>query len=555
MNKDTAILIEKLFASDTDDVKIARGIFDLARREEDVPTGRRVRDLCAAKTRSHRGKPDQKEFFSLYWDVMLWLAPNDFDSFMLYTEKNRRPEDRFYQPRRKQLKPIVDAIQDLADNRLDQLFISLPPRVGKTTVVSFALLWQMGRNPELSNLYSSYGGYVTKTLYNGMLEFLTDADTYCFSEIFPKANLAATDAQDLRIDLGRKKKYPSLTCRSIDGALNGGADCAGWLVGDDLIEGIEEAMSPDRLEKKWSIVMNNLFSRQIGQVGVNGATGKTILCGTRWSIHDVIGKQTELLQSNPDYANLRWRSVVVPAMDENDESNFDYDMGKGMTTEMYRQRRSAMIEAGRSADWEAQYMNEPVERQGQLFNPNDMLFYNGVLPEEEPDRIISFVDPAFGGGDYTSAPIGYQYGDRVYIHDWVYNNSEKNVTIPLVVNAFIRNSVGSATFEGTKATAEYKETVDAKLREQGVRVNIMLKAASTRVRKEERIFERAPEIREFYFRDKAHRSQEYDTAMRCVHAFVVMGKNRYDDAPDSLAGLCDMIRRSARKATVFARPF
>lgn len=555
MNDDTAKLIEKLFASDTDDVKIVRGIFDLARRDEDIQTARRVRNLATEKTRSHRGRADQKDFIELYWEVMLWLAQNDFDAFMLYLERNRKPQDRFYQPRRKQLKPIVDGIQDLADNKLDQLFISLPPRVGKTTVVSFALLWQMGRNPELSNLYSSYGGYVTKTLYNGMLEFLTDTDTYCFYDVFPKAKLAATDASDLRIDLGRKKKYPSLTCRSIDGALNGGADCAGWLVGDDLIEGIEEAMSIDRLEKKWSLVMNNLFSRQVGQIGVNGSTGKTILCGTRWSIHDVIGKQTELLKTNPDYANLRWRSVVIPAMDENDESNFDYEMGKGMTTEMYRQRRSAMIEAGRSADWAAQYENAPVERQGQLFDPNDMLFYNGVLPDEEPDRVISYVDPAFGGGDFTSAPVGYVYGDRVYIHDWVYNNGEKNVTIPLVVSAFARNSVGSATFEGTKATAEYKETVDAKLREQGVRVNIMLKAASTRVRKEERIFERAPEIREFYFRDKAHRTPEYDAAMRCLHAFVVQGKNKWDDAPDSLAGLCDMIRRTAKKAVVFQRPF
>ncbi len=114
MEQITKELIEKLFATGVDEVKIGRGIFDLARREEDVPTGRRLRDLCAAKTRSHAGRPDQKEYMELYWDVMLWLAPKDFDSFMLYLERNRKPKDRFYQPRRKRLKPICEALQELA---------------------------------------------------------------------------------------------------------------------------------------------------------------------------------------------------------------------------------------------------------------------------------------------------------------------------------------------------------------------------------------------------------------------------------------------------------
>lgn len=550
MDKARAELIEKLFRADTDDIQIVQGIFDLARTEEHLPTARRVRELCGQKAREHIKDELGKVFLNMYWDVMLWLAQHgDFDSFMLYLERNRKPQDRFYQPRRKQLKVVADALQALVDDELDQLFLSCPPRIGKSAIVNFFFAMVIGLDPDSSNLYSSYSAYVTKTFYNGVLEILRDPDTYCYSEIFPKVELVGTDAQDLRIDMGRKKKYPTLTCRSIDGALNGGADCNWILCGDDLLEGIEEAMSPDRLAKKWSLVQNNLLTRQVG------AKGKILFIGTRWSLADPIGKQIELLENSPDYASVRYKVINIPALDDNDESNFDYLYDKGMSTEKYKQRRSAMFEAGLSADWEAQYMGNPIERNGQLFNPEEMRFYNGTLPEGEPDRIFAFVDTAYGGGDYVSSPCAYQYGDDVYIHDVVFNDGDKYITRPLVVDMFERNNVGSAVIEATKTTDEYREWVDAKLQEDGYRVNIRSKAASTRMRKEERIFERAPEIREFYYRDTAHRSPEYAAFMRNLHSFVMLGKNKHDDAPDSLAGLCDMIHRANKAAVVFQRPF
>ena len=549
MEHDRKWVIEALFRADTDRLDIVKAIFDMARNENSREVGVRVRNLAGQKALEHKGDELGKEFNRLYWDIMLWLAPRDFDSYMLYLERNRKPADRFYQPRRFRLKEIVDALQALVDDELDQLFISMPPRIGKTALVNFFFTWILGREPEVSNLYSSYSAYVTKTFYTGVLEIINDPDTYAWGEIFPEANLAATDATDLRIDIGRRKKYPTLTCRSIDGALNGGADCQGVLCGDDLVEGIEEAVSPDRLAKKWSTVLNNLLPRQVGK------KGKIVFMGTRWSLYDPIGKQIELLENNPDYANVRYKVINLPALDENEESNFDYPNGKGMSTDQYKQRRAAMEEAGQIADWEAQYMGNPIERNGQLFNPDMMRFYNGTLPDGEPDRVFAFVDPAYGGGDYVSSPIAYQYGSDVYIHDVVYDNSDKFVTRPLLVSAFKRNSVGSAMFEGTKTVSEYREWIDNKLREDGYRVNIQSKAASTRVRKEERIFERAPEIREFYFRDAAHRNSEYAAFMRCLHAFTMTGKNKWDDAPDSLAGLCDMIHRTARKAKIIDRPF
>lgn len=60
-----------------------------------------------------------------------------FDSYMQYIELNRDPEKRFWLPRRKQLLPVVEAIQDSIDDKLDILAICLPPGAGKSTLNIF----------------------------------------------------------------------------------------------------------------------------------------------------------------------------------------------------------------------------------------------------------------------------------------------------------------------------------------------------------------------------------------------------------------------------------
>lgn len=547
---DTEKLKARLLLANRNKIETVRGLFDVARNDGDVELARLVKSIAAEKARVFAMKPSGKEFLTLYWEAMLWLARNrDFDSYLLYLEKNRSPEKRFYQNRRAIMKPLVDAIQELLDDKLDELFISMPPRVGKTAFANFLTTYIVGLDAESTNLYCSCNTGVAETFYKGVCEIIQDDATYTFFEIFPEAKVAGTNAKEHTLDMGRAKKYPTLRCVSIDQEINGKADCSSFLIGDDLCSGIEECLSPERLEKKWSVVQNNLIPRQVGK------KGKIIWIGTRWSLQDPIGRQRDILENEPRFATRRWKALDIPALDENEESNFDYPNGMGFSTEQYIQRRAVFERDGDMASWLAQYQAEPIERSGQVFDPNMMRFYNGVLPDREPDRIFSFVDTAFGGGDYVSAPVAYQYGDEVYIHDVVFDNGDKSVTRPRIVECFIANSVGSACFEGTKTTAEYREWVDNKLRERGHRVNIMSKSAPTQKRKEERIFEKSPEIREFYFRDTAHRNNEYAAFMRNLHAFTMTGKNKHDDAPDSLAGLCDMIRRSACKARIIDRPF
>ena len=417
-----------------------------------------------------------------------------------------------------------------------------------SSIAMFFISYILGKYPEMSNLYCAFSDVITRALYNGVLEIIQDPNTYLWHEIFPDCKIANTSGKDETIDINRAKRYPTLTSRSLYGSLNGACDCRGYLISDDLLSGIEEALNPDRLTTAWNHVDNNMLAR-----AKEGA--KIVWIGTSWSINDPISIRKRLLEERPEYANRRWVALNLPALDENDESNFNYDYGVGFGTEFYKQRRSSFEANNDIASWLAQYQQSPIERQGTLFEPNFMRYYNGELPEGEPDRIFMACDIAWGGGDYLSAPIIYQYGEDCYVHDLVYSNEDKYVTRPLVIDAILRNKVQAANFEANNGGSEYCEYVTNELKKVGYKLNIRSVPAPTNKKKEARIFDKAPEIRELWFRDSKCRTKEYSLAMQSLFSFTMTGKNKNDDYVDSLAMAVDVKNKRNNKAEVFKRPF
>lgn len=490
---------------------------------------------------------DVPRMFDLYRRCLLFDAPYDFDSYLLYLEIDRPPEQRFYLPRRKRLRKAVKYIQMLVDDELDELFLSMPPRVGKSTLLMFLMTWIMGRSPDGHNLYSAYSDVITRAFYNGVLEVIQDTDTYKWIDVFPLAKLSHTNSAEETIDINKRRRYHSLTCRSLYGTLNGACDCDSFLISDDLIGSIEEAMNKDRLINSWAKVDNNLIPRAKEKA-------KILWCGTRWSIADPIGIRNDLLANSDAYKNRRFAVINLPALDENDESLFEYDYNVGFSTDFYRQRRASFEKNNDLASWSAQYMGEPIEREGTLFAPQDFRYFNGVLPPTEPDAVFMAVDPAWGGGDYVASPVCVQYDDEIYVVDVVYDNNDKRITQPLIVAQIEKYAVSRVQFEANKMTEAYKEDIDKSLKEKGLRVNIMSKPAQSNKAKEQRIFDKAPEIREhFLFLESGHRSKAYDLFMQNVYSFKMYGKNEHDDAPDSLAMACDVAFGKDRRAEVFRR--
>lgn len=549
-------LIPKIFEKikkEPTEVQAYKDMFDVCREyeNEDFEQAHSVnKELRWYVQAAIKQRINVSEMFEIYKKTLLFDAPHDFDSFLLYIEIDRRPQDRFYQNRRKTLKRIVDKLQMLADNKLDELFISQPPRTGKTTLLIFFVCWIMGRNSEYPNLYSSYSDTITTAFYNGVLEIIQDKDTYLFADVFPETKIVKTNSANEVLDIDRKKHYPSLTCRSLYGTLNGACDAErGFIIADDLIGSIEEALNPDRLKSAWDKVDNNLIPR-------GKETTKYLWCGTRWSIYDPPGLRLDLLQNDEHFKDRRYEVLNLPALSDADESNFEYDHEVGFSTDYYKQRRASFERNNDLASWLAQYQGCPIEREGALFAPADFRFYNGELPLGDPDRVFMAVDPAFGGGDFVASPVCYQYGEDIYVHDVVYDNNDKSITQPLLVNAVMKHNVKAMRVEANKSTESYKEGIEIMLRDKGCRINITSKAAPTDKSKNQRIFDKAPDIRErMIFREVGKRSKEYDLFMQNVFSFKMFGKNKNDDAPDSLSMAIDMAFFTYKKAEVFNRPF
>lgn len=482
-----------------------------------------------------------------YFEILKLEAVHLLDSYALYIEKNRPPKERFYLPRRKTLKKVVDKLQALEDDELDELFVHMPARIGKTQIMTIYAAWHCARDTEASNLYCTYKESLGGAFLDGVMEMWTDP-TYCHLDVFPKAVIVYTDAKNHKVDLQRKKKYKSLSGKGLESGLNGEYDAKGVLIIDDIIEGIQDVLNPETLKRKQTVFDNNLMSRAKEKC-------KIIYNGTIWSLHDIYMNRLDFLENNPEATGIRWEILKIPALDPvTDESNFDYEYGVGFSTQYYRTKRAKFEENDDMASWFAQCQQEPIERDGAVFNPEHMRFYNGVLPSEEPLKILSACDVALGGGDYLSMPVAYIYesGD-VYIHDVVFDNSEKDITQPQVLHAITENKITSGFFESNQGGEGYKDDIDRQLKEKyNYKMTLVSKYAPTKVRKEQRIWDNAPTIRQFIFRDTGCRSPQYRKFMTNLYSFTINGKNKNDDAADSLSQLADFIKNGKSVATVQA---
>lgn len=501
----------------------------LAERCEEMVSKTFARDLGMAR-----------EFVSLHKQVLLATAPYDFDSYCLYLEFNREPDKKFYQPRRKFLRVLVEDLQDLSEGKIDFLGISLPPRVGKSTLCIFFMTWIMGKRPDVASVMSGHSDKLTDGFYRELLSIMSDNETYLWQDVFPNVKIVDNSAKNETIDLNTKKRFPTMTCRSISGTLTGAVEIGtgGILYCDDLIEDLEESLNPIRLQSKYDAYLNQLKDRKkLGAL--------ELMVGTRWNVFDPMGRVQQQYEGNE-----RYRFRVIPALNEDGESNFDYPFDLGFDTAYYRDMKESIDDA----TWNAKYMGNPYVREGLLFAEDELQFYNGVLPDGEPEK-VAVCDVAWGGGDSTAMPIAYIYGDAVYIHDVVFNNGDKTITYPAVIGRLKQHRPHRVRFEANNGGHEYADHVDRALRNDGVHINIFSKSAPNKQSKLARIIQFAPDIKKFYFLADKYRSKEYRAFMREVTLFVQTGKNPHDDAPDSLAQLADELYHGSAIVTIMKRPF
>lgn len=503
-----------------------------------------------------------------YYEILKLESYYNFESFMYYMERKRNWSKRFYYPRRKTLKVVVNDLEDLENRKIKFYGLSMPSRVGKSTICIFFLAWVAMRRPNSHSAMGGHSGILAKGFYKELMN-LFSTEEYAFDELFffwnpeyaNKSLVTDKSADEFTITLGDPDRFATVTCRGIDGTWTGAVDVSkdGYLYVDDLIRDREHSLSPTRMENTYQEYLNKMVDRKN-----DGA--RELMVGTLWNVLDPLERLRKSYDGNPEYRFRR-----IPALDENDESNFDYEIN-GFSTAYYRDMREKLDKA----EWEAKFMQRPFVREGLLFPTDELRYFNGILPDGDFRR-IGVVDVAWGGGDSLSMPIGAEYdnGD-VYIYDWVFNKGAKEVTLPLVVGRIIGNGIRQTRFEGNTGGELYCQYVDERLQDQKYKCSCTSRKAPNKVEKLSKIIAYSGDIkRKFIFLEskkvtqdqlqkdaelgvvRYRRNDEYQAAMDELTMFVSIGENKHDDAADGLTQLEMFIENpnNLATATAAANPF
>ena len=522
-------------------------LFSLCREweTEDFSAAHKVNKELLALSADQVVRGGGAKFYEQWRRCLLFEAPHDFDSFMTYIELDRKPEKRFYAPRKHYLRPMVQGFQDVLDGKLRLLTISMPKRAGKSqTGINFVNMLS-GKFPDRSTLMEGTGDDLVKSFYNGCLEYLTVPNEYLFYDVFPDARLIQTNADSKTINLKSKSRFPTIMCRSIDARQVGLSEATNVLYLDDCVEGREEAKNRQRLDDKWEVISGDIMGRAIEGTPM-------VFTGTRYSLYDPIGR----VQEHAQREGWAWRAIEIPALDlVTDESNYEYEReGKKVFTTAYFREQRELLSA---EQFESEFQQQPFEAKGLLFNKEELNYFFELPKDRDPDTIIAVGDTAESGSDSTSMPVAMIYGNAVYIVDVVFDDSPAEVTKPECAKCLIENKVASAVFESNNAGQYYARDVDQIIRDRGHSVGIRTKRTISN--KQTRIEFASDNIKKnFYFKHPStyKRGSQYWNFMKEVTTYTRSGKVPHDDAPDSLSLLENEIRMlSGGKVEVFKRPY
>lgn len=479
-----------------------------------------------------------------YEPVLLEAQNMIVDSYFRYLEKKREPKERFYMPRKRCFDKmgLIEALQGMLEDKYDILCISGIPGFGKTTTEKFFNSGIIGWFPRDFNLFYSHSGDITRMYYDGVYDICTNEDEYTWNEVFPELRVTSTNAKMEQFNVGKYKPFPSMQCTSVGSKNAGKVRASKFLLVDDMIGGIEEALNPMILDKLWDKYA--VDARQRKTQDSDGKPCKEIHIATRWSVHDVIGRIQNMYAGNP-----RVKVIAVPDVDPvTGESNFNYEFG-GFTKEFFADQQLLMDEIS----YKCLYKQEPIEREGLLF-PDDKIRRYLNLPHGEPEIVTAQCDTKGKGTDYFVLPVLQKYGEDYYCVDCVCDNTaDYEEQYRNAAGVLVNNKVQECEFERNAGGDRVAMEVNKRVESVGWICNIT--DVPTETNKEARIFQCSNWIlQHVIFKDPSlyKLNEPYGVMMSLLKQYSVSGKKQLDDVPDVFSNFALRITQGSRVAKVEA---
>lgn len=490
------------------------------------------------------------EILDKFYSVLLLEAKNRVvDSYLLYLEKKREPKERFYAPKRKQFNKfgLIQAYQGAIDDLYDIICVSMPPGTGKTTLLKFFNSAVIGWYPNDYNLFYSHSGDITRMYYDGVYQMVSDTDEYTWDEIFPDLHVTSTNAKMQQFNIGKYKPFPSLQTASVGSENAGKVRASKFLLVDDMIGKLEEALNKNTLEKQWGAY--TVDARQRKTMDSDGKPCKEIINATRWSTMDVIGRVMSMYEGNP-----RVKVIAMPDIDPvTGQSNFDYEYG-GFTVAFFNDQAHLMDEIS----YKCLFKQEPIEREGLVF-PEDKIRRYLNLPHGEPDIITAQCDTKGKGTDYFVLPVLQKFGDDYYCVDCVCDNTaDYEMQYENAANTLVNNEVQECEFERNAGGDRVAMEVNKRVEQKGWICNIT--DTPTETNKEARIFQCSSWIlQHIIFKDESLYTpkEPYGVMMSLLKQYSVSGKKQLDDVPDVFSNFAIRMTKGNRvaKAEAVQNPF
>ena len=418
----------------------------------------------------------------------------DFWSYCLYM-------DFAFFSRRGILKQVADVLQHVYDAyKVGQdihVGISMPPRSGKSYIVSLFCSFMIGHFPQKSVMRNT----CTKDLYNKLSKDTRDlVDSAKWMSIFPY-QLSTRGVNTWGLAEATQESY-------FGGGTGGnilGFGASMLDITDDLYKGWTDAMSENVNNKTiaWSdAARGSRVERGCCKIDV----------GTRWRKNDIIGRSVE--RGDYDY------DICIAAMTD-DGKSFCEDV---QTTAFYQKIKKNIA----PEIWESEYQQQPIDVKGRLFAPDELLYYDELPVREDREANLAVCDTADSGSDNLSMPFCYKVGKLYYLYDWIFTTVSMDITGPLIKGTLQVNGVQKARFESNNGGKLFAKEIS-----KDVDTEVTWKATTSN--KETRVFMDSSWIKQHVVFKREMGSGDYAKAFAQMITYIKMIKKQPDDAPDSLS--------------------